>query len=185
MKNNPPDMFKEGINVLMLIDRGVQNSNKGSKRWINKIITEDTDTWVNAAEKLIELQNHIGNPDVRLYSSINPRSMKKAIKTFQHKQLDLIEDNEIIFYRRINDSFCSCLMQPENRARSLFLLDHDTREAIELNAFQVKNHGIKMHYMYPTPNGWHAIMEPFNPELMEGMTKTELKKDALMLINWL
>lgn len=185
MKHNPPDMFKQGINVLMLIDRGVQNSNKGSKRWINKIITEDCESWNNAAQKLIELQIHIGDPDVRLYSSINPRSMKKAIKTFQHKQLDLNEDNEATFYRRINDSFCSCLMQPENRDRSLFLLDHDTKVATELNAFQVTNHDLKTHYLYPTPNGWHLILDPFNPELMQGMTQTELKKDALMLVNWL
>lgn len=184
MKNYPPDIFRQGINILMLIDRGIQNSNKGSRRWINKIVTEDIDTWDRAANRLIELQNYINDPNIRLYSSINPRNMKKAIKKFQHKQLDLIQDNEASFYTRINDSFCSCLMSPENRERSFFLLDHDTKDPNELNAFLIRNNHIEQYYMYPTPNGWHAIVSPFNPHLMEGMIKTELKRDALILINW-
>lgn len=185
MKNNPPIQFKEGINVLMLIDRGVANSNKGSKRWINKIIASNNEEWDRAAERLIELQIYLNNPDIRLYASINSRSMTKAIKTFQHKQLDLSSDNEINFYRRINDSFCSCLMQPDCRTSSLFLLDCDAKEATELNAFTITNRDITMHCMYPTPNGWHAIMDPFNPILLEGYNTIELKKDALMLIDWI
>lgn len=134
MNHYPPEQFTQGVRVLMLIDRGVQNSNKGSKRWINKIISTNSEEFQSAYDKLIALQNHIGIPDIRLYCSINPRKMKSAIKIFKHKQLDLIEDNEVNFYRRINDSFCSCLMQPECR---------------------------------------------------EGMTTFEIKKDALMLLNWI
>lgn len=185
MKNNPPSEFKQGIHILLLINRGIHNSNKGSKRWVNKIIASNPDEWDNAADKLMELQNHINDPDIRLYSSINPRNMDKAIKAFQHKQLDLNKDNENIFYRRINDSFCSCLMQPDNRTSSLFLLDCDAEEATELNSFTINNREIKMHYMYKTPNGWHAIIDPFNPGLLEGLSTIELKKDALMLINWI
>ncbi len=185
MKNNPPDMFKMGMHVLMLIDRGASSSNKGSKRWINKIITRDVETWDKAADKLLELQNYIGDLDIRLYSSVNARCMKKAVKTFQHKQLDVIPEYEDVFYSRINDEFCSSLMQADSRVSSMFLLDHDTKDPKELNTFLIKNRDIKLHYLYPTPNGWHAIVDPFNPILMEGMVATELKKDALMLINWI
>lgn len=185
MKNNPPLHLKEGIHVLMLIDMGVSSSNKGSKRWINKIITSNAQQWDKASEKLIQLQNHLNDPDVRLYASINSRNMQKAINTFQHKQLDVQEDNKVNFYRRINDSFCSCLLQPENRRTSLFLLDCYASTAAEINSFTIKNRDIPMSYMYHTPNGFHAIMHPFNPILLEGYNTIELKKDALMLINWI
>lgn len=116
---------------------------------------------------------------------MNSRKIKSAIKIFKHKQLDLIDDNEINFYRKINDSFCSCLMQPECRNNSLFLLDCDTKNTKEINAFVIKNSGIKVHFQYPTPNGWHYITEPFNPSLCEDMKTFEIKKDALMLLNWI
>lgn len=185
MRHFTPDEFTQGVNVLMLIDRGVQNSNKGSKRWINKIISTNQDEFHSAAEKLIELQSHIGNPDIRLYSSINPRKMQKAIKLFKHNQIDLNDDNETKFYRRINDSFCSCLMQPECRDRNLFLLDCDSKDTAEVNSFLVTNLGIRMHYQYQTPSGWHFIVEPFNPAICADMKTFEVKKDALMLLNWI
>ena len=185
MRNTPPEQFMQGNHVLMLINRGIQNSNKGSKRWINKIITTNLEEWIEAAECLIEMQHHLNNPEIRLYSSINPRKMDKAIQVFKHRQLDLNEDNETKFYRRINDSFCSCLMQPECRNGNLFLLDCDSKDLAEVNSFLVTNFGIKCHYQYPTPNGWHFIVEPFNPAMCEGMNTFEVKKDALMLLNWL
>lgn len=185
MKNNPPEIFKSGIHVLMLIDRGVQNSNKGSKRWINKIISTNPAEWDDAASRLVELQWHLNEPDIRLYASINPRSSEKAIRHFKHRQLDLNSDDMVNFYRRINDSFCSSLMQPECRDGSLFLLDVDSKDLTEVNAFLVSNHELKVEYCYPTPNGWHYIMEPFNPKLAEGLTSFEIKKDTLMLINWI
>jgi len=185
MKFNPPTDFKLGVHVLMLIDRGVQNSNKGSKRWINKIITTSEAEWDEAAAKLIELQNYLANPDIRLYASLNCRNMSKAIKHFQHKQLDLIDDNRDNFYRRINDSFCSSLMQPENRMVSFFLLDCDTTDPMGITGWMVKNRDLKVYFYYPTPNGWHYITEPFNPVRLDGIPDVEIKKDALMLINWI
>ena len=32
---------------------------------------------------------------------------------------------------------------------------------------------------YETPNGWHVITQPYNPELTKGL---EIKKDALMFL---
>lgn len=181
-KNNPPEYFKEGIHVLMLINRGVH---KGSKRWVNKIITTNPLEYDNAVSALISMQNYLNNPDIRLYASINDRKFNSAIKLFKHQQLDLLPENEYKFYSKINDSFCSCLMQPECRNNNLFLLDVDSKDRKEVDGFLITNFGIKMHYMYPTINGWHYIVEPFNPKMCESMTTFEVKKDALMLINWI
>jgi len=180
-----PKSFKHGVRVLMLIDRSKQNSNKGSKRWINKIITTNPDEFDIATDKLVALQNHLDNPDIRLYSTVNARNMQKSIVTFKHKQLDLTEDNECIFYKRINDSFCSCLMKPENKAERLFLIDVDTKDERVPLGWMTKNREINMFYTYPTPNGSHIITEPFNPSLCDGIPDFEVKKDALMLLNWI
>lgn len=180
-----PQSFKEGVRVLMLIDRGVQNSNKGSRRWVNKIITTNPEEYDIAFYKLQALMNYDGNPNLRLYACVNPRKIDSAIRIFQHKQLDLNDDNRNLFYRRINDSFCSCLMQPESRASSLMLLDVDTHDTTEVNSFAVTNHNLKRIYSYPTPNGWHYIYEPFNVTLVDNMTTFEVKKDALILLDWI
>lgn len=185
MKNMPPKIFTHGVNVLMLIDRSKKNSNKGSRRWVNKIITSGAEDFYEAAEKLIEQQVYLNNPSIRLYSSINSRNMAKAILAFKHKQLDLLEQNEAIFYQRINDSFCSCLMQPECRNENLFLLDCDSKDISEVTSFLAKHFGIQVHHQYQTPNGWHFIVDAFNPAMCEGMTTFEVKKDALMLLNWI
>lgn len=180
-----PSFFKEGIRVLMLIDRGVQNSNKGSKRWINKIITDNPHEYNIAYDKLSRLQNYLNNPSIRLYASINCRNLEKAINHFNHKQLDLIGSEKSKFYTRINDSFCSCLMKPENRASNNFLLDIDTKDTKEVNSFLSNNRDIVMKYVYPTPQGWHYIVDPFNPRLCFDYSSFEVKKDALMLLRWI
>lgn len=175
--------FMDGIRVLMLIDRGIQNSNKSSRRWINKIISTNSEEWLDGAVKLLSLQHHIGSPDIRLYSCVNDRKIDKAIKSFQHLQLDLCKDMELKFYSRINDSFSSCLMAPENKKSKYFMLDIDTKDTKEVDDF-VYQHLIEVIHTYPSKSGWHYIVKPFNIKLAEGKKFTVIK-DGLLLINWL
>lgn len=184
MKLDLAASFKEGVRVLMLINRAVQNSNKGSKRWINKIITTNAEEFDQAANALIQCQILENNPDLRLYTCVNPRKIDRAIIQFKHKQLDLITDNEMLFYKRINDSFCSCLMSPENRDGNIFLIDVDTKDLQMMNSWTITHRDIKFYMQYPTPNGWHYLMEPFNPALFD-VPHAEIKKDALILLNWI
>lgn len=179
--NEIPIQFKEGIRILMLIDRGVQNSNKGSKRWINKIITSDPIEWDDAFETLKELQDHLCNPSIRMYQSLNDRNYNQSIKDFQHSQLDVPNDNIIQFYRKLNNRFCSCLMKPKNKISKLMLLDIDTDDTLELFMF-IQKHLIQVNHHYKTPNGWHYIVEPFNIMMAKDCETFEVKKDALMLI---
>lgn len=185
LKNNPPVSFKEGVRVLMLINRGVQSSNKGSRRWVNKIITTNPYEFDLAAHSLLEMQYYLDNPDIRLYCSVNPRKMDGAINSFMHAQLDVCPDNEYNFYRRINDSFCSCLMKPQNKAERNFLIDIDTKDIEQITAWTIKNNHIPVLLYYPTPNGWHFITKPFDPALLIEVNNSEVKKDALMLLHWM
>lgn len=184
MNNNPPINFKEGINVLMLIDRGVQNSNKGSKRWINKIITSNPLEWKNAYDTLLELQWHLNNPNIRLYQSMNDRKLDSAIKLFKHNIIDVFPENEINFYMKLNDRFCSCLMKPENKKSKWMLLDIDLKDTTEVDQFISDNcDQVEVFYKYETINGWHYIVHPFNVSIADGYTTFEVKKDGLMLLN--
>lgn len=174
----------DGVRVVMLIDRGVQNSNKGSRRWINKIITTNYGEWIKAVKVLSDMQDYIGNPDIRLYSCVNDRKIDKAILMFKHKQLDVLEESKNTFYAKINDSFASCLMKPENKNTNFFLLDIDTRESKEIDKF-VQQYAIQVFHTYPTKKGWHYITLPFNAKIADNQTIFTLQKDGLLLIRYI
>lgn len=186
--------FTDGVRVQMLIDRSVSNSNKGSKRWINKLISNNPEEFKSNIIKLLELQYYLANPDIRLYSCVNKRNLDKAIKYFNHKQLDIAtEEEKIKFYTRLNERFCSCLMKPENRAESLFLIDYDgpydgpsvpsllydnLKIICKIEVLDPPNSG----FLYGTPNGCHFITKPFDPRLLTA-PNCEIKKDALLLLH--
>lgn len=176
--------FMYGIRVVMLIDRDKQNSNKGSRRWINKIITTNEIQWINAINRLLEMQYHLNNPSIRLYSCLNNRNLDKAIKAFNHRQIDLDPDMMALFYAKINDSFCSCLMKPENKLSKYFMLDVDTKEPNEVDDFVFKEN-INVTHRYQTKNGWHYIVLPFNVKLAEGYKTFTVNKDAMLLVHYL
>lgn len=184
---NSFNAFTDGVRVLMLIERGIQSSNKGSRRWINKLISSNQLEFRANLVKLLDQQAYLNNKDIRLYSCVNSRNMGKAIKHFQHKQIDLSAEGEAFnFYRRINDKFCSSLMQPENRSSSRFLIDLDDTDPTMLNDI-LNACNIDIILKYQTPNGWHYITEPFNPAIISNsdIDSCEVKKDALLLLNWL
>jgi hypothetical protein len=178
--------FTSGIRALMLIDRGESNTNKGSRRWINKLVSTNEIQFKSNLKKLLELQYYMNNPDVRLYSCVNPRKLDQSIKNFHHKLVDLYTvQDKISFICRVNDKFCSSLMQPENKDSNLFLLDFDTKDFNDnanLIARMATLH-INIIYSYPTPNGWHYVTDPFNPILLTGVDDLQIKKDALLLLN--
>lgn len=185
--------FTDGIRVVMLIDRGVMNANKGSKRWINKIITHDHDSWISAVRRLLELQYHILNPDVRMYSCINDRKLDQGIKHFQHLQLDVLPEQKLRFYTKINNTFCSALMKPEQKNSRYFLLDVDIPEAKaqcyidvyeEINKF-IADNGIKNILDYDTKKGRHYIVEPFDMRLTQDLKHITVQKDGLLLLHWI
>lgn len=178
-------LFTEGVRVMMLINRGIGNSNKGSRRWINKLVSANKDEFTENLIKLLTQKESIGDDDNRIYLSVNPRKIIKAVKYFQHKQLDLNTEDEIVsFYKNINNNFCSALMQPENRGKSLFLIDYDNTDQVSLSNILnlLQKEGINVIKFYITPNGWHIICNPFNPFIIKDIDNCVIKKDALILL---
>lgn len=176
--------FSNGVRVSMLINRGIMNNNKGSKRWVNKIISTDSSEWINAINILMDFQKHLNDPDIRLYSCVNSRNIDKAIAMFKHKQIDLQDNMKLKFYTKLNDAFSSCLMQPENKLTKYFLLDVDTKDTSEVDKF-IYDNNISIYSIYPTKKGWHYIVLPFNVKLAEGFKTFCVQKDGLLLINYL
>lgn len=176
--------YTDGVRVLMLLDRSIGNTNKGSKRWLNKLISTNPIEFHKCLIKLLSLQYYLNDHHIRLYSCLNSRKMDSAIKLFKHKQLDVVNDNEYSFYKNINDSFCSCLMAPENRAYKLYMLDIDSEDTLEADSF-IYQHNIYIRNKFKSKKGWHYVVDPFNVLLAKNSKTFEVKNDALLLLNWL
>lgn len=182
--------FYNGVRVQMLLDRSNNNINKGSKRWVNKLISYNKDSMLENVEKLLLQQEAIGNPAVRLYSCVNARKMDHAIRMFQHKMIDLPWSDGIErqrFFRNLNSEFVSCLMKPENSLRAYYMLDLDCDKSVPAYV-QALDHHCKIHNLpvltkRETPNGFHYILAPFDVRIFENYNGVEVKQDGLVILN--
>lgn len=177
------EKFTHGVRVCMLIDRSVGNSHKGSKRWVNKLISYDIEGLRKNIGKLLHQQKYLDNPDIRLYMSVNARNLSKAIKKFNHRQIDLVPSETEKFYSRINDSFVSALMSPECKGEKFFILDWDVRAKDSPDSPWSSVEIMR----YRTPNGTHIVTKPFNTvgSVFSLYSCLEIKKDALLLLHTL
>jgi hypothetical protein len=175
-----PVEFTEGIRVLMIIDRGVGNTHKGSHRWVNKLVSTNTKEFYDNLAKLQAQLTYMNNPNARIYGCINSRHLDKSIRLFNHRQIDVrAHDEHLGFYKDIRNSFVSCLMSPENSSREYYLVDID-RPHVPTNIVDAILKEFIVH-TYKTPNGWHVICKPFDVRLVEDFPDTEVKKDGLMI----
>lgn len=196
INNNPPSFLKEGVHVQMLIDRGVGNTNKGSRRWVNKLISTSVEEYDSNVDLLMDEQKYFGDENVRLYASMNPRSILSAIRMLHEKQSDhLFRDEESVksFYIDIKNQFISCLMKQENSLRKYYLIDVDFKEKDAIGAIEhllaVQKPPVNIVHIYETPNGYHYIATPFDVRIISDCYQEdapiEVKKDGLILINTL
>lgn len=178
------EKYLHGVTVQMLIDRSHANTNKGSKRWVNKSISMSPEHAVENIENLLMQINSLKNTSIRLYSSLNPRKMHNAIKSFKHAQLDIGPSAESDFYRNIQAKFVSKLMSPENKVSKYFLLDIDTLDYDNIFPIDVAicEKNIIIRDKYRSPNGWHYIAEPFDVRFLEKHAYCDIKKDGLIIL---
>lgn len=175
-----PESFKSGVRGIMLLHRNKDGSIEtgNSQRKSFKKISRDADEWTQIVTSF-RSQQQCGNPDYRIYASVNQRDITKAIHVFKQRQLDNDYGNmwEMHwFYIDIQNRFFSCLMNPQCRAENNFLIDCDTDEEYKHAILQLPTEYILMDY--PTRNGRHIITLPFNPN----ERTIPVKKDEMMLI---
>lgn len=171
--------YNEGMHVQMLIDRSVGNTNKGSRRWVNKLISFNAGDFEKNCIKLISQMYFLGNPNIRLYGTINARKYVASRQTFLHRLIDKHEDD--LFWRDLNGSFVSACMQSDNASKSYFLIDCDSPEARGLAGAQIPKDKLVKHYS--TPNGHHYITEGFDVRPLKGIPNVEIHRDGLMILH--
>lgn len=180
------ELFHQGMCVMMLIDRTYGNSHKGSRRWINKLISYDKDSFEVNLDKLIKQQDYLNQPNIRLYASLNYRSLEKGIKRFFHTLIDVTPADVPRFWSNINANFVSSIMKPESRVSSpkrwLLDIDSDYEDHVEAFLRVIAEKGVKILYKYGTVKGSHAIIEPYNKLLLDLPDWVELKQDGLVLL---
>ena len=175
-----PEMFTDGIRGIMLLKRNKDGETGNAQRRSIKHISRSTEEWKEVVREFRNLQDS-SYPRHRIYSSVNSRDISKAIHEFKRRQLETDYGNlyeQHSFYCDSKNRFFSCLMNPNCRVTSNFLIDCDSVEAYEHAELQLRNTGLIL-LEYRTKNGFHILTRPFNPSDYGNM---EIKKDEMMFI---
>lgn len=184
-----PASFKEGVRVLLLMLRAKDGgSAKTDRKAVKKIVTQSPQEF---DEALQELRGRWKETE-RIYASINPRNIGKAIRLFKYRQLDadyFASKDHQSFYLDLNNRWYSCLMDGKSSDSSLFLFDVDNDVPKGVHpTITAKVSEWEVLDDYPTRNGRHVITTPFNPAVLERFNPKDglatlkcLQRDALML----
>lgn len=178
--------YTTGIRVLFLIHRNKEGGETNNTKY-RKVITKGPEDFF---DKLVALMHEkYANPTIpyRIYSSVNERDLKKAVREFKRMQLDADYNGEDFesFYLNIKNKVVSAFMKPSSRASTFFLFDVDNEEGRDVSGEVL--HVLPNEYIvksYGTKNGWHFVTKPFNYTTLELPKGCELKKDGLLLLKW-
>jgi hypothetical protein len=173
-----PASFKNGYRGILLIHRNKDGAKGNAQRKSFKKISSSLEQWEKIVLEFAHMQK-TSHPEFRIYSSVNSRNMQKAIHEFKRRQLEFdYGNNQELdeFYRDIDNRFFSCLMNPNCKMESNFLIDCDTEADYQKAKCLIPNDLWILDYK--TKNGRHLITKPFNPNEI----KVEIKKDDLINI---
>lgn len=116
----------------------------------------------------------------RLYETVNARDVKKARQALL---IELIKDTAGKFDHRIDSLWKTCLMQPENKAENLFVLDIDTKNDDEIDHItRILDAAHAVYEKRETVNGYHIRTTKFDTRLLKDVPNVEIKRDALFFI---
>lgn len=177
--NKIPDEFKEGVRILMLTLRSKEGGKVNKPdRVAKKMVSRNKDDFNKKfAELLVERKG-----DERIYSTVDARDIEKAIRMFKERQLEsdyYDTESRHGFYFDVFNRWISSLQSPRAQVGTLFMVDiDDEKNEYEPIMKEIKENGIGIVYDYPTKNGRHLVLKPFNPALVKF---TVLKNHMLLL----
>lgn len=185
--------FSDGVRCLFLIQRHKEGGETNNSK-LTKIITRNSKEYYEAILKLVGMKMD-SEATLRIYACVNKRDFNKAIHKFKVEQLDADlyhQEQKENFYLDARNRFIGCLMQPTQKAESFFLFDVDNEEGRDvmgefLQCLDNEKEGISndlIVHRYSTKNGWHFITKPFNHTKIQLPKNVELKKDALLLLDY-
>lgn len=175
-----PPLFKEGVRILIRMTRNKDGAVGNVDRHAKKIITRSPEEFDAAIEELVSTSQE----GERVYSTVEARDVKKAIRLFKNRQLDADYDGHIEdFYLDIKNRWVSCLQNPRASSGTLFLFDCDDAEThlSVVNTLKERGHGEKILHDYPTKNGAHVITKPFDYTKLPPELHKVIHKNALIL----
>lgn len=155
---------------MMLIARRKQNDELTNNSEIvhRRIINDELEIEENVADLAAIARRHPYN--FRLYVTANARDMESAMFQFSRYFNEIIEGmyrgngDRYTQLARLGSGWKSVVHSPESRAEKKFLFDFDQDLTMgQRTAFveSLPSHA-DLHRWYETPNGFHAVTDPFN-----------------------
>lgn len=186
--------FISGTRVLLLLLRTKDGGhNKEHVRRHSREVAHSPEQIRKALTKLMILKATMRERDYRIYMSSAPRDLRKAELQFKTDllQVDFTgNENKEYFYQHIEDKWISSLMKSNPmQGQNVFILDVDHKEdepTKDILAPVLKwcaENKIEIIHQYPTKNGWHIAVKPFNRKLYPSELG-EVKDDGLLLLDW-
>ena len=179
--------FTHGTRVLLLIERAKDGgNNKEYQRRAMRLVTHNEESLKRALIQMLVLQNTV-NSNYRIYMTASPRNMERASYTFKQAMLEADYGGEMdkgYFWERLDDRWISALVKtnpPKNE--TVFVIDIDTQDT-SASLKKVSELNIEVLKQYPTKNGWHIIVKPFNRDLWD-IPETEIQIEGLLLLSWI
>lgn len=174
---NHPNEFKTGVRILIRKLRSKDQVGARSNGTEEKIITRNVDEFCDAFNDLMTRRTG----QERIYSTVDARDMNAGIRIFKQRQLDADyydEASKHSFYTDIYNRWISSLHAPPAAATSYFMVDVDEdTDEVKIRK-EVVDNKLTIVHEYPTKNGKHIILEPFNPNIVS----FKVDKNALMLL---
>lgn len=177
--------FTHGTRILFLLQRAKEGGdNKEFKRRNMRVVTHNKESLRNTLIKMLVLKNTVAE-NHRIYMIAAPRDLEKAEKQFKQIMLEADfsgKETHSFFWERLEDRWISALVKsnpPKNE--SVFVIDVDDKDdAAALKECARLN--IEILKKYPTKNGHHIVVKPFNVALWE--ETSEIQKEGLLLLDW-
>lgn len=159
-----PNEFKGGTRIMIRTNRSKENGGKGEDV-LEKVVTRSVDEFFDTFNAMSSRRSG----QERIYSTVDERDVKKAIRIFKERQLDADyydEESKESFYIDIHNRWISALQNPSAAKTSLFMVDVDEGDDLEKIYQEISHNSLEILHEYDTKNGKHIILKPFNPKIV-------------------
>jgi len=179
--------FTHGTRVLLLIERAKDGgANKEYQRRALRLVVHNEASMRHALMQMLVLQ-HTVNTNYRIYMTASPRNMDRAPYEFKRAMLDMDYSAGVdrsYFWERLEDRWISALIKTKPpKGETVFIIDVDTQDTSQ-TLKEITSLGINVLKCYPTKNGWHYVVRPFNTALWN-VSDTEIQKEGLLLLSFI
>lgn len=189
------DFQEDEVYVLILLARKKYGSGflKSSRViWRHTLTKDDWD--VKAMKGLSLMMNYycekesISPHDINLYLQVNPRNVRKALRTMKIRMAEHEYDKNYEYAQHLHSLWMSSLQKTSARSRrEWFIVDVDSLDKPLVDkALALLPKDVKI-YSYLTRKGYHLVTKPFNvqkffEELGEDRKNVEVKLDDCVLL---